>query len=163
MRIIAILLALLLSACGFHPLYGGAIGEIRRLELSQVSVTPVQARLGQTLRNALIDRLTPGGEPGFPQYRLDIALKEAREGVAIQEDASITRYNYQLTAAYELFDLGTGKVIYKGEARSVAAYNVADSPFATLSSERNAGDRTATDISNQIEFSLALFFERRAG
>jgi len=106
--------------------------------------------------------MTPDGEPGYPQYRLDIALKEFREGVAIQEDASITRYNYQLSGSYRLFDLGTGKVIYQGEARSVAAYNVAESPFATLSAERDAANRTALDLSGQMELALALFFERRA-
>ncbi|MFO1186869.1 MAG: LPS assembly lipoprotein LptE [Alphaproteobacteria bacterium] len=153
---------LLLAACGFRPLYGGPTGEIRRLELSQVAVTPIKTRLGQTLRNTLLDRMTPEGEPTYPQYRLDITLNEYKEGVAIQSDASITRYNYQLTGTYELFDLGAGKVIYQGIARSLAAYNVAESPFATLSAERDVADRTAGDLSDQIEHSLALFFERRA-
>lgn len=162
MRLALAAFVLLLSACGFHPLYGGIPGEIRRLELSQVSVTPIESRLGVTLRNALIDRMTPDGEPAYPQYRLDIRLTEFREGVAIQEDASITRYNYQLTGAYQLFDLGTGKIVYQGEARSVAAYNVAESPFATLSVERDAANRTALDLSSQMELALALFFQRRA-
>jgi LPS-assembly lipoprotein len=161
MRILVLVLACLLMGCGFRPLYGGATGEIRHLELSQVTVSPIKSRLGTNLRNALIDRLTPGGEPAYPQYRLDLAMSELREGVAIKTDASITRYNYQLTGDFELFDLATGKSIYKGSARSLAAYNVADSPFATLSAERDVADRTASDISDQIELSLALFFERR--
>lgn len=153
--------AALLSACGFQPLYGGVVGDIRRLELSQISVTPMQSRIGSNLRNALLDRLTPEGEPPYPQYRLDLKLTEQREGVAIQDDASVTRFNYQLIAQYELFDLGIGEVIHKGTARSVAAYNVADSEFATLSAQRDATERAAQDLSNQIELRLALYFEQR--
>ena len=150
-----------LTACGFQPLYGGVTGEIRSLELSQISVSPITVSPGNDLRNSLIDRLTPNGEPVYPQYRLDIALSESREGVAIQEDASVTRYNYQLTARYELFDLGLGETIHRGSARSIAAYNVAESEFATLSAERDAAQRVAEDLGNQIELRLALFFEQR--
>ena len=97
-----------LSGCGFRPLYGGVVGDIRRLELSQITVTPVDNRISHGLRNALLDRLTPNGEPPFPQYRLDFELIEQREGVAIQEDASVTRFNYRLNVTYELYDLGVG-------------------------------------------------------
>lgn len=162
MRALVLGLAFVLSACGFHPLYGGVSGEIRRLELSQVAVTPIESRLGLTLRNALIERMTPDGEPALPQYRLDVSLRELREGVAIQADASITRYNYFLTGTYRLSDIATGKLLYQGEARSVSAYNVAESPFATLIAERDAASRTAGDLAAQMELALALFFERRS-
>ena len=161
MRAFVPTILMFLTACGFHPLYGGPTGQIRRLELSQVEVTPIESRVGVELRNALIERLTPDGEPAYPQYRLDITMRETREGVAIQADASITRYNYQLLGHYELFDLGSGKIVYNGDARSVSAYNVAASPYATLSAERDVAERTATDLSDQIELALALFFERR--
>ena len=160
-RLLALLSLILCAACGFHPLYGGVSGTVRRLELSQIAVTPIESRLGTNLRNELIDRLTPAGEPAYPQYRLDIALHELREGLGIQPDASVTRWNYQLTADYQLFDLGTGKVIAKGQANSIAAYSVVDSPYATLSAEQDAERRTAIDLGQELELRLALFFEQR--
>ncbi len=160
-RFAVVACAIVLAACGFHPLYGGAPGEIRRLELSEVQITPIQSRLGVIMRNALIDRLTPDGEPAYPQYRLDVGLTEFREGVAIQQDASITRYNYQLTGNFKLVDLGSNKVVYEGQARSMSAYNVVDSPYATLTAERDAETRTATDVAAQMELGLAGYFERR--
>lgn len=161
MLLLSLATASLLGACGFHPLYGGVAGEIRVLELSQITVTPIQSRSGATLRNGLIDRLTPQGEPIFPQYRLDISLSETREGLAIQEDASVTRWNYELTAAYELFDLGAGEVVHRGKARSTVAYSVVQSQFATLSAEQNAKRSAAMDLASQIDLRLAVFFERR--
>jgi LPS-assembly lipoprotein len=161
-RAFSLLSLLLCAACGFHPLYGGATGSVRRLELGQVAVTPIQSRLGTDVRNELIDRLTPSGEPSYPQYRLEITLHELREGLGIQPDASVTRWNYQLTADYQLFDLGTGKVITKGEANSIAAYSVVNSPYATLSAEQDAERRTAVDLGQELELRLALFFEQRS-
>jgi LPS-assembly lipoprotein len=161
MRVLLALFFLALAGCGFHPLYGGASGQIRRAELAQVQVTEIKSRLGSEMRNALIDRLTPDGEPVHPQYRLDVSLTEFREGVAIQQDASITRYNYQLTGNYKLVDLGTGKIVYEGQARSMNAYNVVDSPYATLTAERDAASRTALDVAAQMELGLAAYFDRR--
>jgi LPS-assembly lipoprotein len=154
-------LTLFIAACGFHPLYGGATGDIRKLELSQIAVTPIESRTGSELRNELIDRLTPDGEPAYPQYRLDIALHEVREGLAIQKDASVTRWNYKLTGSYQLFDLGTGKVVTRGAATSTVAYNVVDSQFATLSAEQDAQRRAALDLGDELGLRLALFFEQR--
>ena len=162
MRGLVLVASLLLAACGFHPLYGGISGDVRRLELSQITVTPIESQLGSDLRNELIDRLTPDGEPPYPQYRLDVALHEFREGLAIQKDASVTRWNYQLTADYQLFDLGTGKVVIKGSATSIAAYSVVDSQFATLSAEKDAERRAAIDLGDELDLRLALFFEQRS-
>lgn len=163
MRTLGLLLALFsLAACGFHPLYAGGTKSPRRLELSQIEITPVQSKLGVDLRNELIDRLTPEGEPAYPQYRLDLTLHEYREGLGIQKDTSVTRWNYQLSADYKLFDLGTGKMITKGTASTMASYSVVDSQFATLTAENDAKERASVDIGDQLELRLALFFEQRA-
>jgi LPS-assembly lipoprotein len=160
-RAILMIAALTLAGCGFRPLYGGVSGAARRLELSQIAVTPIESTLGSDMRNELIDRLTPSGEPAYPQYRLDITLHEYREGLGIQSDASVTRWNYQLTAVYQLTDLGTGKVVNKGTASSIASYSVVDSQFATLAAENDAKRRTAVDLGDELELRLALFFEQR--
>jgi LPS-assembly lipoprotein len=163
MRALGLLIVVFaLSACGFRPLYGGQAGAARRLELGQISITPIDSKNGIDLRNELIDRITPDGEPTYPQYRLDIKLHEYREGLGIQKDSSVTRWNYQLNAEYQLFDLGTGKVITKGNASSMASYSVVDSQFATLSAENDAKQRASVDLGDQLELRLALFFEQRA-
>jgi len=162
MRTVLLLLAAFaLGACGFHPLYAGGPNGPRRTELAQIAIGPVDSKEGVDLRNELIDRLTPDGEPTYPQYQLDLELHEYREGLGIQKDTSVTRWNLQLAADYRLLDLGTGKVITKGTASTMASYSVVDSQFATLTAERDAQERASVDLGDQLSLRLALFFEQR--
>lgn len=154
------LILLALPGCGFRPLYGGLEGSQRQAQLASISITPIQTRLGAELRNDLIDRLTPNGEPDKPHYRLDLTLSEQKTGVGIQPDASVSRWNYTLTADYRLIDLTTNKQVHKGRTQSITAYNVAASQFATLSAAQDAERRAAIDVSNEIEMALALYFAK---
>jgi LPS-assembly lipoprotein len=161
-------LALSLGACGFHPLYasppganGDAVGQGMTQYYSQVLVEPIQGRQGVHLRNQLMDVLTPGGTPSNAAYRLSIRLEEQKEGLAIQTDTRITRYNYNLTAKYELKDAVSGQILDRGISRSIAPYNVVDSQFATLSAERDAQERAAREVGEDIRTRLGLYFEQR--
>jgi LPS-assembly lipoprotein len=151
-----------LSACGFRPLYAtGTTPEGMTQYYQQVAVEPIQGRQGVHLRNQLTDAFTPGGMPVSAAYRLTIRLEEQKEGLAIQHDTRITRYNYNLTAKYELKDSVSGQVLDKGIARAIAAYNVVDSQFATLSAERDAQERAAREVGEDIRIRLGLYFEQR--
>ncbi len=162
--IIGALLAASLSACGFAPLYGVHEGTASRTEneLAQIQVLPVRDdRLGYDVYNALFERLSPNGEPVTPDYTLRVRLREDREGVAIERDASITRYNYRLNAHYTLMDVRSGNAIHEGDSRSIAAYNVVDNQFATLSAQRDAEERAAVELSEDIRLRLGIFFDRQ--
>ncbi|MBP6011520.1 MAG: hypothetical protein KBA31_04760 [Alphaproteobacteria bacterium] len=156
--------ALSLGACGFRPLYGtGTTPEGMETYFGQVFVENIPGRQGVHLRNQLMDALTPAGTPGSAAYRLTIKLEDLKEGLAIQENTQITRYNYLLTAKYELRDSVSGEVLDKGTARAIAAYNVVDSQFATQSAERDAQERAAREVGEDIRLRLGLYFEQRFG
>ncbi|MBI1210263.1 MAG: hypothetical protein GC190_02270 [Alphaproteobacteria bacterium] len=157
-------LAVSLGACGFHPLYatpssGTTLGMTQYYQ--QVLVEPIQGRQGVHLRNQLMDAFTPGGTPSNAAYRLSIRLEEQKEGLAIQQDTRITRYNYNLTAKYELKDAVSGRILDHGISRAIAPYNVVDSQFATLSAERDAQERAAREVGEDIRIRLGLYFEQR--
>ena len=82
-------LPLLLTACGFKPLYGelGRTGAAQA-DLSQIEIEPSRDRTGQRLRQILVQNLTPKGAPARPKYRLMIALAEGQDAWAC---AQITR------------------------------------------------------------------------
>ena len=156
-------LAAALGACGFHPLYAtGPSGASEGMTqyYQQVLVEPIQGRQGVHLRNQLMDAFTPGGTPSNAAYRLSIRLEEQKEGLAIQQDTRITRYNYNLTAKYELKDAVSGQILDKGISRSIAPYNVVDSQFATLSAEREAQERAMREVGEDIRTRLGLYFEQ---
>ena len=156
-------LALGLGGCGFHPLYAtGNTPDGMPSYFSQVFVEPIPGRQGVHLRNQLMDALTPEGTPASAAYRLAVKLEDLKEGLAIQTNTQITRYNYHLTAKYELRDTVSGEVLDKGTARAIAAYNVApDSQFATQTAERDAQERAAREVGEDIRLRLGLYFEQR--
>ena len=169
LRLLAVFgLALALAACGFRPLYGryGANPGAQRI-FSSIYVQPIDAeRAGYQLRNSLIDLLEASASPANAIYRLDVDLREARQGVAVQPNASITRYNYTLLARYKLIDAKSGKVITKGTQSTLSAYNVlpssATSSYGTQSAREDAQKRAADDIAQRIRLDLGVYFARNA-
>jgi LPS-assembly lipoprotein len=152
--------SLTLSACGFTPLYSaqGPGGPAMRETFAAIYVDKVEggdSRAGMHIRNYLLDALNPNGMPSAPEMRLKIRLRESRRGLAIQDDSSITRYNYQLVAEYQLVG-ADGKIIDLGVARALAAYNVVDSQYATLVGRQNAVERAAHDVGESIKLRLGL-------
>lgn len=156
--------SLLVSGCSFRPLYAtGTTPEGMGAYFSQVFVEPIPGRQGVHLRNQMMDALTPAGTPSSAAYRLSIKLEDLKEGLGIKEDTQITRYNYTLTAKYELKDAVTGEILDKGTTRAIAAYNVVDSQFATQSAERDAQERAAREVGEDVRIRLGLYFEKRFG
>jgi LPS-assembly lipoprotein len=157
MKKLAVLAAcLLLGACGFHPMYGNALAP----QLSSIYVEPIPERDGYELRNTLIDLLQSDGVPAGKTYRLKIILNESIQGIALQNDATITRYNNTLDARYTLSDTH-GNVLTSGSQTKLSAYNVVQSPYATLVAEQDASKRAAQDMAERIRLDLGVWFRQR--
>ena len=160
--------ALILSACGFHPLYGsfGANPGAQRI-FASIYVPPIETeRVGYQLRNSLIDLLEASASPANTRYQLNVVLREYRQGVAVQQNASITRYNYTLEARYELIDGRSGKAITGGTESTLSAYNVmpssATSAYSTQMAMQNAQKRAAEDVATRIRLDLGVYFSQDA-
>lgn len=147
--------AVLLGACGFQPLYGS--GAATAPALKAVRVAEIPGRAGFALRNSLIRELRIDGEEPA-RHELRIRLEESAEGLAIQRDDTITRYNYRLAARYQLVSIADESVLTEGQAVGIAAYNVVDSQFATLIARRDVETRAARDIATDIRLRLSMFF-----
>jgi LPS-assembly lipoprotein len=157
MRRLAVLAAcLLLEACGFHPMYGSALAP----QLSSIYVEPIAERDGYELRNTLIDLLQSDGEAAGKAYRLKVMLNESSQGIALQNDATITRYNTTLDARYTLSDT-RGNVLTTGSQSELSAYNVVQSPYATLMAEQDSTKRAAQDMAERIHLDLGVWFRQQ--
>jgi LPS-assembly lipoprotein len=149
----------LLAGCGFHPLYGDAHLEP---QLASIFVEPVPERDGYELRNSLINLLASNGQSAGKAYHLKMTLNESNQGVALQNDATITRYNDTLTVNYVLID-AAGKEVTHGTQTGLASYNTVTSPFATLADQQDADKRATQEIAERIRLDLGVFFRRRDG
>jgi LPS-assembly lipoprotein len=157
--------ALGLSACGFHPLYGNATLDPRvGPTLASVYVEPIPDRVGYELRNELLDLFNATGESDGAAYRLKLAINETEEAVVLQTNTAITRYNYTLTAHYELIPRDGTSAVKAGDVTALSAYNVAAAPFlyATVTAERDAKNRAANDIAERIRVQIAVYLRSAA-
>jgi LPS-assembly lipoprotein len=159
-RTVATVSLLTVSACGFTPLYGVNNGAAPPGQsLASIYVEPIPERVGYELRNDLLDLLNASTRDAGAAYRLKLVITEERlESATLQRDATITRYNYHLTAHYDLFARDGTAAVKSGNVSTLTAYNVASSPYATVVAERDASDRAANDIAERIRTELAVYF-----
>lgn len=151
-----------LGACGFRPLLYRADGDNIRDELAAIRITGLGGRLGQHLEVALDENLNPTSRQVPSRYDLVVRLTNTNSALAIQLDNTITRYNLTLTAVFDLKDRADDAVVYGSTVQRVASYNVRRAPFATLTAQKDAERRAATEIADDIRTLLALHFQRQA-
>ncbi len=171
---ITLVAMLALAGCGFQPLYGentvlsdgetpvDVINELSKISIVIAVTDDADGRgsglVGFETRNQLIDLLGAQNESAAA-YELQVSLRGFRRGLAVQSDASVTRFNYELAGRYRLVDLGQAKTVFSGNSRAFSAYNVVDSEFATVTARRDAEFRAARNIAEDMKLQLALFFK----
>jgi LPS-assembly lipoprotein len=162
--VLAVALSTVLGGCGFHPLYANYGAERGGQQVfHSIYVEPIDGEVaGYEMRNSLIDLLHGASNPELAEYRLSITIRQIAQGIAIENDASITRYNYSLEADYNLTDRKTGKTIKAGIESTIAPYDVVASPYATEIAERNAQKSGAHDLASRIQVELAVYFAHGA-
>ncbi len=150
-----LLAPLALAACGFRPLYGE--GEPAAAMTGRVVVAELDGGPGFAFRERLTQRL---GAPTAPTHRLETTLSLERTGVALTQENVTTRYNVTGVATWRLVPLAGGPPVVAGSARSVTGYSApadeASSAFASRAAERDAGERLAVTLADQIVERLAL-------
>lgn len=155
-----VVLALVGAGCGFQPLYGTGGGRAvnTQEQLAAVRILPLPDRVGQQMHNLLRDRLNPEGQPGRPDYLLEVRISESLEELGIRKDETATRANLTVVADFTLRDARTSQNLFKGRSRSINSYNILESQFATLFSESDARTRGLREISDEIRNRLAVYF-----
>lgn len=155
-------LAILAAGCGFEPLYGQRRGDAgTTAQLAAVEVAAIPDRLGQQVRNRLLELLAPRGGQRRPRYRLDVQLRQEKTGLLVESDDTASRINLTLSANFALTDLRSREPVFDGRTRTIAAYNITRADYANLVAERDAGRRAAETVAEEIAAQLAVFFKRQ--
>ncbi len=156
---------LLMNSCGFEPLYQKQAGsDAVNDDLAQVEILNLRDkidyndRLGQALKNLLLDRFNPFGRPQSPFYKLDIKLQSTKTELGFNIVDEATRAKLTLNAEYVLSESKTNAVLFRGSSRSINSYNIISFDFATLSAEKNALDRATREIADDITLRISTFF-----
>jgi LPS-assembly lipoprotein len=154
----AALVCLTLGACGFQPVYGEKASVETTTEMASIKIDPIKERVGQLLRNHLLDNLNPRGEPSQVRYRLEVEVAESKGELAVRKSELATRSNMVLRAGYRLVDAKTGNPVMVLSSTVTASYNLLTNEFATLAAEADARERGTKELSEDITRQLALYF-----
>lgn len=155
-RLIPLVAAVLLGACGLKPMYaGGGSGAVAQ-GLAGVEVGPIEGKSGWLVRNALTDRLGASRANGTARYRLDVRLDDRLEGLGLLSNDTIARERRTLRARYQLVDLASGEIVLDATAGSDAGIDVVSSEYATIAAEQTALENLAREVSDRIVTRLSL-------
>ena len=142
----AILLGTLaLASCGFQPVYGPD-GNGSALQ-NRVLVDEPEDRFGYVLTRELETRL---GRARNPTYGLALTTVVTEEGLNIDTEGNINRYDLLGAVDFVLRDLSDGRVIASGQVENFTGYSTTGTTVATLAAERDAQSRLMVILADQI-------------
>ncbi|WP_127565102.1 hypothetical protein [Glycocaulis alkaliphilus] len=131
---------LLLSACGFQPLYGGRAAEV--LDNVTVSVSGDE-RLSYLTETALLERVgVSRGEAGT----LSIRLRTAQQPLGRSTDGQATRVALSIRANYQL----SGATPVRGRVTERVVFETPREPYALIAARTNAERRAADAVADAI-------------
>ncbi|MEN8633102.1 LPS assembly lipoprotein LptE [Brucella melitensis] len=165
--------AVLIAGCSVQPLYssnhgagsaiGGSVTPDMRTKLASIAIDPAGDIFGQDVRNELIFLFSGGaGEPANPAYRLSLGLSTntiAAVSVDIGDQTDRTgRPSAGIVKATSNFVLRDkdGKPLATGSRMVAASFDRPRQEFANLRAERDARERAAKELAQQVYLAVAL-------
>jgi LPS-assembly lipoprotein len=169
-RLLAVAALAALTAGCFQPMYAehtdGTPGL--REKLLGVELPPVdkpnashEARLGVEIRNALAFKLYGNATGMPPTHRLVLRFGTSRFSLMVDPNTALpTSENVGIDAQYNLIELATNKSVMTGTTFARTTYDMPGSMqrFARSRAFRDAEDRAAQEIAENIQTRLAAFF-----
>lgn len=137
---------LLLTACGFEPIYG--VDKPANKIMGKIDVEVSNGRNTFELRDRLIERL--GVLESDPNYLLKYTSSIKSKNLTISKDNDVTRYTLQGETNFDLVDLASKKVIYTNTIVSNTAYSATAGTYPTAIAERDANVRLSRDMADKI-------------
>src|SRR5713226_8196960 len=169
-RLLAVAALAALTAGCFQPMYAEHTDGTPALreKLLGVELPPVDkpnasrdARLGVEIRNALAFKLYGNATGMPPTHRLVLRFSTSRSSLMVDINTGLpSSENYGVDAQYNLIEVATNKSVMTGTTFSRVSYDMPGSyqRFARSRAIRDAEDRAAQEIADNIQTRLASFF-----
>ena len=169
-RLLAVAALAGLTAGCFQPMYAERSDGTPALreKLMGVELPPVDkpngsrdARLGVEIRNALAFKLYGQATGAPPTHKLVLRFTTSRSSLILDPNTALpSSENYGIDAQYNLVDLATNKSVMTGSTFSRVSYDIPGQlqRFARSRAFRDAEDRAAQEIAENIQTRLASYF-----
>ena len=115
------------------------------------------SRMGQLIRNDLLEFMTPKGSSGQVDYILNVQYRIERKGYGIRADESVTLQNLKLLVTYELREIKIDKIILRAQARGIVTYDLVQSDYSNMIARKSALERLSKEATHQISIKIGTF------
>lgn len=169
----AILFAVPLAGC-IQPLYAqrtpvatAATGSLPATDvaaaLAAVEIVPISGRVGQKVRNELIFMMRGGGEAAPRTTRLVIQVTPSLQTPIVDPQSDLSLVDVaSVDASFSLQRPVTAETLTSGTAMGRASFSHTRQRFATIRAQRDAEDRAARQVAQQIYARIASHFANPA-
>jgi LPS-assembly lipoprotein len=169
-RLFAVAVLAASTAGCFQPMYAEHTdgSPALREKLMGIELPPVDkpnashdARIGVEIRNALAFKLYGSATGLPPTHRLILRFASNRSSLIVDPNTALpTSENYGIDAQYNLIEIGSNKSVMTGTTFSRVSYDIPGQQqrFARARAFRDAEDRAAQEIAENIQTRLASFF-----
>ena len=153
-------LALGPAGCGFRPMYGTPSGAATGVDadMASIRIDPIKDRVGQQLRNALLQRISPRGEAADYAYTLQVKLSEGVNNLGFRKDTFATVTNLSLSAQVVLS--GNNAIILGETVTTTVYFDHLGPRYASVAMERDAEERALNQLADDIRNRVAVAMQR---
>lgn len=151
------LVVLALSSCTLQPLNSTKPdAALAPTALSNIEILSVNNRVGQQVRNQLIFALNGGKEPvgAVHSLKLIVVARKAALSVVTSTKAP-TAAQVTVSTIYTLKQKADGEIIATGTRQAIASYDRTNQSFANQRAERDAENRAANEVAEQLRLIIA--------
>lgn len=157
-----------LGGCQVRPLYGSldttngsssVPDELAAIEIDTISKRHANANAIRTLYNELTFRFERGASRPPKRFQLKVLadLNEAEVGVEQLADVPAA-YTMTMNSTFVLSNIATNTTMMTGKSFATASYDFSDQRFANLRAKRDAEERAAKAIAQDIQARIAGYF-----
>ena len=151
---------LVLSGCGFRPLYAP---DAPCDAASAVRVDTIAEREGQLLRRGLLALFEPHGPCAHPLYNLVTTVEIQKSEFGLRRDNTAQRNRMTATVNYQLLDIKTKAPVYRAKKTAITSYAIGSSATTSvlplIVSEKDAKARLMEELALAIHTDVLVYLQ----
>ncbi|MGX1499343.1 LPS assembly lipoprotein LptE [Roseibium aggregatum] len=163
-----------LGGCQVRPLYGSSTGdfgsapsavasELAAIELESISSQYANNDAARVLYNELTFRFERGAGSGAKKYRLKVLMDVGSAEVGVEQFSDVpSAYTTTMNSTFVLSDQATDETLMSGRAFKSASYDFSNQRFANTRAYRDAQERVAKAVADDIAARIAGYFASKS-
>ncbi|MES2214633.1 MAG: hypothetical protein V4485_01240 [Pseudomonadota bacterium] len=149
-----VLTTLILSSCGFHPVYEKNSNE----RIPSIEIAPINSVEGAEFYHRLSDIIDNNENA---RYQLQVKLVYTSSPLVISKDSDVLEQNVALDVHSDLLDKQTGLITKIRDFRIVGSYNAIFSPYISYTAEAAEKTNLAIRAADEVHKCLSVFFSQQ--